>query len=379
MSLINQMLQDLDARGSDGARIGNLHSEVRAVAEQRNNHVGWWVALALAVLLGGGSTWIWLRATGQDEAARARRASESLPLRFASDLSRASGQVLPPAPAPAPSPAPAPAPALAPVQPVLSPPAAAAPADAGQLTAAPVVPVAPMVSPPPTAKAAPLLPAADRKTERAESPKAADVAVQPAPAKQVRELTAAQRAENEYRRATSLIAQGKAGEAIAVLEQALSLDARHAAARQVLVGVLLEGGRQDDAIRKLQEGLALDVSQAGMAMILARLQVGKGDLKSAIDSLQRSLPHAGDRADYAAFLAALLQRQGRHDEAIGQYEVALRLMPQNAVWWMGLGISLQAANRLPDAHNAFTRAKAANTLTPELQAFVEQKLAQLSR
>ena len=44
---------------------------------------------------------------------------------------------------------------------------------------------------------------------------------------------------------------------------------------------------------------------------------------------------------------------------------------------MGLGISLQAENRTADAHEAFARAKATNTLTPELQAFVEQKLQQL--
>jgi MSHA biogenesis protein MshN len=45
---------------------------------------------------------------------------------------------------------------------------------------------------------------------------------------------------------------------------------------------------------------------------------------------------------------------------------------------MGLGISLQAENRLQEAKEAFSRAKMSNTLTPELQAFVDQKLAQLS-
>jgi MSHA biogenesis protein MshN len=44
---------------------------------------------------------------------------------------------------------------------------------------------------------------------------------------------------------------------------------------------------------------------------------------------------------------------------------------------MGLGISLQAANRLPDARDAFGRAKASNALSPELLAYVEQQLNQL--
>ena len=44
---------------------------------------------------------------------------------------------------------------------------------------------------------------------------------------------------------------------------------------------------------------------------------------------------------------------------------------------MGLGISLQAVNRNSEAQDAFRRARASNTLNPELQAFVDQRLKQL--
>jgi MSHA biogenesis protein MshN len=44
---------------------------------------------------------------------------------------------------------------------------------------------------------------------------------------------------------------------------------------------------------------------------------------------------------------------------------------------MGLGISLQALNRNSEAQEAFRRAKSSNTLNPELQAFVDQRLKQL--
>lgn len=157
----------------------------------------------------------------------------------------------------------------------------------------------------------------------------------------------------------------------------MQLDPLHALARQTLVGVLLDGKHHEEAARKLQEGLILDPGQASMAMILARLQVEKGELQAAVETLQRTLPYDTDHADYCAFLAALLQRQARHKDAIAQYIVALRKTPQNAVWWMGLGISLQAENRTAEAQEAFGRAKASNTLSPELQAFVEQKITQI--
>jgi MSHA biogenesis protein MshN len=45
---------------------------------------------------------------------------------------------------------------------------------------------------------------------------------------------------------------------------------------------------------------------------------------------------------------------------------------------MGLGVSLQALQRLPEAHDAFQKAMESGELNPELRAFVEQRLKQIS-
>lgn len=192
-------------------------------------------------------------------------------------------------------------------------------------------------------------------------------------------MTPQQRAENEYRRALGLLQQGRSTDAAAALEQALQLDARHAGARQALVGTLLDARRQDEALRRAREGLALDPAQPGLAMIVARIQLERGEVRAAIESLERGLPHGAERADYQAFLAALLQRDGRHKQAVEHYVLALQRAPDNGVWWMGMGISLQADQRAAEAQEAFRRARASGTLTPELQAFVESRLGQLQR
>ena len=112
-------------------------------------------------------------------------------------------------------------------------------------------------------------------------------------------------------------------------------------------------------------------------MALARLQVDRGDTTQAAATLRKGLDYAQGSPDYIAFLAAVLQRQGRHEEAVEQFQAALRQKPAAGVWWLGLGISLQSANRAADAQDAFRRARATNNLSPELSAFAEQRIRQL--
>jgi MSHA biogenesis protein MshN len=194
---------------------------------------------------------------------------------------------------------------------------------------------------------------------------------------QGRQETGAQRAEGEYRRALASLQEGRMTETVAALEQALKYEPTHEAARQTLVGLLIEANRNDEAMRQLQLGLTLDPRQPAMAMLLARLQIERGG--NGIDTLMRTLPYAGNDADYHAFLAAALARQQRHREAAEQYQQAVRAVPSNGVWWMGLGISLQAEKRNGEALDAFQRARASGGLSQELQGFVERRIQQLAR
>jgi MSHA biogenesis protein MshN len=193
----------------------------------------------------------------------------------------------------------------------------------------------------------------------------------------VTELTPKQVAENTYRRALVSLQEGRVSTALADLDRAVEIDPRNDAARQTYISLLLENKRTDDAIRQLRLALGIDPRQPGLAMVLARLQLEKGG--PALQTLMKTLPYAGNSADYQGFVAGVLQREQRHAEAEQHYREALKLSPQNGVWWMGLGISLQAGQHLPEAREAYTRARAANGLTPELQAFIDRKLEQLSR
>ena len=397
MSIINKMLQELEQRHAEDPAKGALPGQLRAVPLERSERGGWLAAAVLAALLIGLLLWMWLRPAPVAKSAGTVPAAQ-LALKIAPTIP----QQLPAVPESA-----ALAEAVKPTE--------ATPAVESEQTSEkntldvstdrankadkpdvpkPVVADMTVVPKPEPVKAASRDDEKSKAVQATPSSKSSQPTTHTPPAssnamlqadtplvldKQIRALTPQQKAENDYRRATGLIEQGRAAEAGALLEQVVQTDPTHAAARQTLIALLLKSKRQDEAMRYAKEGLDLNVKQAGFAMIQARLQVEKGEQQAAIDTLQRTLPYVLDRPDYRAFLAALLQREGRHKEAIEQYLLSVRLSPQNGVWWMGLGISMQADGRAEEAREAFSRARETNSLSPELQAFVEQKLKQLSR
>lgn len=202
------------------------------------------------------------------------------------------------------------------------------------------------------------------------------VAAAPAEAAMKR-VSPGQRAEFLYQKALGLLQQGRVAEAQGSLEGALVAQGGHAGARRMLAGLLVEAKRYGEAEQVLEEGLRLQVEEGSFAMTLARLRVERGDERGGLELLQKYLPQGENTAAYQAFLATLLQRQEQHRPAVEHFQAALRLAPNNAAWLVGLGISLQADNRPAEALDAFGRAKPAGGLSPELEAFVDQRLGQL--
>lgn len=372
MSLINKMLQDLDQRGA--ADTAHLPPDIRAaaLAERRVPRRQVVIGASALTLCAAVAAFIWIK-------------------RPVTAVPPAVGAA--PVLAPVVVPPPAPAAAGASTQdapqaghPVTDTPAAAplAAAPAVKVPDAAVAAAAAATSPVfGTASPAAARPSAAGKPRMAPVPAGLPAPAQPMAARDLpapaagRQQTVGQRAENFYRQALASLDEGRVSAAYTAFDQALALNPRHDAARQSLVSLLIEDGRGDEAMQQLQQGLAADPGQTALAMLLARMQIERGT--SGVETLLRTLPAATGNADYHAFLAGALQRDGRHKEAVDQYAAALRVTPEQGVWLMGMGISLQADKRDRDAAEAFRRAKASGMLTPALDAFVERKLLQLAQ
>jgi len=395
MSLINQVLQDLEKRHASESELKTLPPYVRAVAGRPQSSTRM-VAIAaiVAVILIAVAAFIYFSPhVPGNEAPRVASAPVALPAPAAkapaatpaveppvqttvfNPVSRLSDELRFVAPAPAPQGKPV-AVTRSPKAGVAIPLEAVVPAPLSAQIEKPRVPVAD----PPTRNKAPAKSAApaERVLPLPPEPVAVADAGPGAIDKQMREVVPSERAEIAFRKGVAQIQEGRPNAAELDFREALKQDPSHVGARQALLGLLLDSGRNNEAEQLLRKTLEANPRQPRHAMVLARLEVERGDVTSAINTMVGVLPYVKNDPDFHAFLAALLQREGRHREAVDYYRAALRGTPGNGVWMMGLGISLRASNQSAEAQDAFQRAIESNQLSPELKQFVDRQLRELS-
>ncbi|BAZ92574.1 uncharacterized protein FOKN1_0170 [Thiohalobacter thiocyanaticus] len=363
MSLVNQVLRDLDARREAQPLDAALEGLRSAPPATRSAHKAG-IALGTLVLLGlvGTLAWVYLQPPQQSTvtserprpaAVEAPVAQPALPLRPAADIS-----------------------------------ALSSPAPATAVHAGAVVdnahPASTGVSPSRAEPAVPTTPsgttAAEPARHDATAPTAATAATAAIPnmRKTARPLSAAEVAEQHFAEGVAALEQGQWRLAERGLQAALQVDPDHLQARESLSGVLLYQGRQREAEQVLAAGLERRPLAPSLAQPYARLILDQGRDDAAIEVLETALVNAVNDADYLALLAGVYQRNQRYADADASYRSALSLAPQRAAWWLGLGLALEGSGELPRAAGAYRSAIENPGLNPDARRYAEQRLQRLN-
>lgn len=394
MSLINQMLTDLEARRGgtlrsvDHALDGLQSAPIATRARPRRGPRRLWLGAGMLVLvaaLAAGVFWWW---RAQD-----RASPPTLP-----DLAPPSAEtaVVPPPPAQgtpvilADKPAPAPelpavppkaeAPATAPTSSAVSaqPPSSPPPPQGGSASMPELVQGAPQQAP----ATGPGLPATPASAPP-QSPSAALQAQSQAGGSPPVEMPGAfHRAETAqgvdpdamaYQQALREAEDGSLG----ALATFVTSRPKRFDARQRLALAQIKAADRVSAEATLRDGLALRPNDPTLARLLGHLLLGANQVESALEVLRAATPPVAKDTEFHALLAAAEQRTGAHAMAAARYKSLLQIQPTNGSWQVGLGISVAALGDARSAARLFNQALDDRSLPEPLRSYASRERLRL--
>ncbi|MDZ7803680.1 tetratricopeptide repeat protein [Thiohalophilus sp.] len=362
MSLINQMLKDLEKRRADSVASpdGSLKGVNRySVARRRPPYLVYALSasLVLVVALAGVLGWVYLN-----------------PLRLAEKATPVAT-----APAPAVESAPLPQPDTAqtaqPAETTPSEPATTNEDSAEEKVATASTSNNPATKPEPEPEPEAASPRTERRSTQTGS--TANEAAGPV-TKRNRPLSDEQRAELAYKQGYQLLGRDQTEAGERHLREALQHYRQHHRARELLAGVYIQSGRYVEAAALLKEGFALAPQNSQFAKLYARVLLKQDKLTQAIAVLERQPPPVGADRDYHALLAAIYQQAGYHLKAAATYRDLLRVNPRQGNWWLGLGISLEQLEKYTEARSAYERASNSPALPENLKEYAAKRMNALA-
>jgi len=191
--------------------------------------------------------------------------------------------------------------------------------------------------------------------------------------KQVSILTPQQKAGRLFARAQQALSRYQRQEGENLLRQTLDEYSRHVSARSQLAALQINMQQEDKAERLLAEGLVTDPHQLALARPYAQLLSARGELVPALEALDRAIAQRQADAETLALRAAILYRIGRHAESASDYQQALQVQPNQALWWTGLAVALEQSHRSTQALEAYQHA-AKLPLGKPVDDYVKQRI-----
>lgn len=180
----------------------------------------------------------------------------------------------------------------------------------------------------------------------------------------------------DYRDAAQLYRQGRISEAESKLQHILQQFPRHQPSRDMLLDLFLSQNRLNQAQQLLRNSMTVYPQQTQYVLALARIYLEQHQGKDALSLLQDNYTYGKDQAEYVAFLGMVYFAQKQYANAVSHYQAALNLKNTEGRWWLGLGLAQESLHNSQGAVSAFRKAMEDKHLNPKVIEFLEQRILQ---
>ncbi|MBZ6074112.1 tetratricopeptide repeat protein [Aeromonas schubertii] len=222
----------------------------------------------------------------------------------------------------------------------------------------------------------------ERQEEEALQAGAADPAPKAPPKNQLRidrvSLSPAELAALADKKASSALARGDMAEAERQYVDLLELQPQQVAPRKQLAALLYGQGRLEEANRLLEEGVRRHPTEPDFRLLLARLALATGQQSQALNWLAGARPPLPGNLDYYATWAGVAQELGHTGEARDLYLQLLRSKPDEGRWWLGLGVAEERLGNGARALDAYRSAQLHGGLGDASSQWLGQRIAALT-
>lgn len=176
----------------------------------------------------------------------------------------------------------------------------------------------------------------------------------------------------KMRRVEAHINEGNTKQAEALLEEVLLIDPKHIMARKQLAALWF--GRQDfvAAHNLLSQGIALMPEYHDYRLMKARIYLKESKINQAVNTLM-AMSHT-ESVEYQSVLATAAQQVKRHDVAKDAFKQLTVLEPTKGRWWLGLGTTFDSQGDFKQAKLAYRQALTVSNLSENAQQFIRQRL-----
>jgi MSHA biogenesis protein MshN len=180
-------------------------------------------------------------------------------------------------------------------------------------------------------------------------------------------------------RALAAVRAGQEQQAIQLLAELVDSEPRNIAARKKLAAMLFAQNQTARASEVLELGIRAFPQDADMRLMLARLLTRQQREEDAFSLLTPTQPLNNENTEFLGYRAALAEKLGAHQIAYKDYQKLSRDYPEEARWWLGLAVSSERIEENQTAIQAYQRVLNLSQLGADVQQFAQQRISQLVR
>jgi MSHA biogenesis protein MshN len=147
--------------------------------------------------------------------------------------------------------------------------------------------------------------------------------------------------------------------------------------RETLAKLLMQQGETQRALQVAELGLTIAPRFNGYRKIKARVLLGEGAADEAMVILSGNAPSVSADAEYHDLLATAYLSAQRYDNAVVSYQMLLQQDESVGRWWYGMATAFEGQGRIADAIGAYDRALRSGGLSVTLRQNSQQKLQAL--